>query len=267
MNSWHSLIENPAQPRRMPLLPANVHLVTVVSKKQVTPLMLRVKFACPDVAPFIGGEMHVRLLLPQRGRYPVWPETGENGGLKWPKGESEILLRAYTIRAVDEARGELWVDFLQHTACGVATPGADFARDVQPGEQVALLGPGSGHLPRSRSIIFVGDETALPALARIAAEVPAGTRMSGVIEVFDEAEEQPLPTKGLLNVEWLHRRQYQAGEKGALIKAARKLIATADDTTFIWVACEKDDVRELRALLKKREHPPECMYVAWYWSR
>ncbi len=265
MNSWYPVLEKPA--RQAPILPANVHLVTVVSKELVTPLMLRVKFACANVAPFIGGEMHVRLLLPQRGRYPVWPEAGENGSLKWPKGEDEILLRAYTIRAVDEARGELWIDFLQHTACGVATPGADFARDVGVGEQVALLGPGSGHLPQSHSIIFVGDETALPAIARIAAEVPAGTRMSGVIEVFDETEEQPLPTRGLLNVQWLHRRKYQAGEKRGLINAARKLVAAADNTTFIWVACEKDDVRELRATLKKREHRPEDMYVAWYWSR
>ncbi|CDZ40063.1 Iron-chelator utilization protein [Neorhizobium galegae bv. officinalis] len=245
----------------------NIHEVTVVSAEDVTPHMRRVKFACADVGPFVGGDMHVRLLVPPKGRPPVWPGSRQDGRVAWPEGEDEILVRIYTIRAVDIERRELSIDFLQHPSSPVATPGADFARDVQPGEKVALLGPGGGSLPAAQSILLVGDESALPAIARIAAEVAPGTRMQAIIEVLDEAEEQPLPSAGSLDVRWLHRRSYPAGAKGILAEEAKKAVASIKDDTFVWVACEKEDVRSIRAFLKSRRHDKKMMYVAWYWEQ
>ena len=243
--------------------PATLHEITVVSASDVTPRMRRVVFACPDITPFIGGDMHVRLLVPPKGRAPVWPGLQEDGRIAWPRGEDALVVRAYTIRAIDEERGEIAVDFLQHPAAGIATPGADFARDARPGDKAALLGPGGGGLPQAGSILLAGDETALPAIARIAAEVPAGTRMQAIIEVEDEAEEQPLPTAGSLDVRWLHR----AGSGNMLAQAALQAVAEMDDETFVWLACEREDVRRIRAALKSRGHDRKRIYAAWYWER
>lgn len=245
----------------------NIREVTVVSAEDVTPHMRRVKFACADIAPFIGGDMHVRLLVPPRGREPVWPGTREDGRVAWPEGEDELLVRVYTIRAVDAERGELWIDFLQHPAAGITTPGADFARDARPGDKVALLGPGGGSLPKAPSILFAGDESALPAIARIAAEVPPGTRMKAIIEVSNEAEQQPLPSAGSIDIRWLHRNDYPVNARGVLADEAKKAIEAMDDGTFVWVACEKDDVRAIRAVLKSRGQDRKNMYAAWYWMR
>lgn len=245
----------------------NIHEVTVVSAEDVTPHMRRVKFACADISPFVGGDMHVRLLVPPKGRPPVWPGFREDGRVAWPVGEDELLVRIYTIRAVDIERRQLWIDFLQHPNPHARTPGADFARDVQPGEKVALLGPGGGSLPAAQSVLLVGDESALPAIARIAAEVAPGTRMQAIIEVLDETEEQPLPSAGTLDVRWLHRRNYPAEAKGVLAEEARNAIAASDGDTYVWVACEKEDVRSVRAFLKSRRHDKKRMYVAWYWER
>ncbi len=256
--TWSS----PAPPALLP----NLHAVTVISAEDVTPHMRRVKFTCADVAPFIGGDMHVRLLVPPADRPPVWPRLREDGRVAWP-GEDELLVRVYTIRAVDAERQELWIDFLQHAASGVATPGADFARDAQPGREVALLGPGGGGVPAARSILLAGDETALPAIARIAEEVPAGTRLQAIIEVFDTAEEQPLSSQGVLAVHWLHRRHYAPGAKGILAEEMRKAIASVDDETFVWFASEKEDARFIRNVLKDRRHDRKNMYVAWYWEK
>ncbi|TCV69993.1 NADPH-dependent ferric siderophore reductase [Neorhizobium sp. R1-B] len=255
-----------SEPASLSILP-NIHEVTVVSAEDVTPRMRRVKFACSDVAPFVGGDMHVRLLAPPKGRHPVWPGLREDGRVAWPEGEDELLVRVYTIRAVDIERRELWIDFLQHPAPGVETPGADFARDVQPGEKIALLGPGGGGLPEAKSILMAGDESALPAIARIAAEVPPDTRIQAIIEVLDEAEEQPLPSAGMIEVRWLHRKSYPPGAKGVLAEETKKAITSIDDQTFVWVACEKEDVRSIRAFLKSRRHDRKNMYVAWYWER
>lgn len=255
-----------SDPTTLAQLP-NIHEITVVSVEDVTPHMRRVKFACADVAPFVNADMHIRLLVPPRGRIPVWPGLQEDGRAAWPTGEDELLVRIYTIRAVDVERGELWIDVLQHPAPGVSTPGADFARDAQPGDRAALLGPGGGDLPQAQRILFVGDESALPAIARIAAEVPAGTRMDAIIEVEDAAEEQHLETAGTLEARWLHRKTYPQGAKNTIAETALAAIAGIDEDTFVWVACEKEDVRQIRAALKTRQHDRKRMYVAWYWER
>lgn len=246
---------------------SNLHHVTVVSAEDVTPLMRRVIFACADVSPFIGGDMHVRLLVPPAGRTPVWPGIRADGRIGWPEGDDALLIRAYTIRAVDVERGELWIDFFQHPEPGLFTPGADFARDAQPGMKLALMGPGSGHLPAARTIFLAGDESALPAIARIAAEVPEGTRLQALIEVTDEAEEQPLPSPGTLQVTWRHRNAHGVQGMNTFGDEIRKAIETLEEGTFVWVACEKEDVRSVRSFLKRRGHPRKDMYVAWYWQR
>lgn len=255
-----------SEPTSLSALP-NLHEVTVVSAHDVTPHMRRVIFSCTNVTPFVHGDMHVRLLVPPKGKPPAWPGFREDGRIAWPEGENTLLVRVYTIRAVDSDRGELWIDFLQHPAPGVSTPGADFARDARPGDVAALLGPGAGGLPEARSILLIGDESALPAIARIAAEAPPGTNLRAIIEVEDKAEEQPLQTDGVLNVQWLHRASYPNGAADVLVSEAKAAIEGADGETFVWVACEKTDVRTIKTFLKARKHDRRMMYVAWYWER
>ncbi len=253
----------PAAPAAVP----NLHEVKVVAVADVTPHMRRVTFSCTNVTPFIGGDMHVRVLIPPKGRPPVWPGYRADGRLAWPKGNDELAVRVYTIRAVDAERRELTIDFFQHTVPGEKTPGGDFARDAQPGDVAALIGPGSGDLPKAHSILMIGDESALPAIARIAAEVPAGTTIKAIIEVLDAAEEQPLPSAGNVDVRWLYRRNYAAGATGVIAEEARKAIDAVDAETFVWAACEKQDARAIRSVLKSREHDKNLKYVAWYWER
>tara|TARA_R110002020_G_scaffold16823_2_gene59315 strand:+ start:8063 stop:9124 length:1062 start_codon:yes stop_codon:yes gene_type:complete len=245
----------------------NLREATVVSTEQVTPRMQRVTFACADVGAFLGGDIHVRLLVPPKGRAPVWPGTREDGRVDWPTGEDELLVRVYTIRTVDAARGELSIDFFQHPAPGVATPGADFALEAKPGDLVALIGPGGGDVPQAASILLIGDEAALPAIARIAAEAAPGTYLTAIIEVETEAEQQPLPSQGTLDVHWLHRETYAADGRDALVKAGIEAIRTITEDTFVWVACEKADTRRLRKQLKSQGHDRKRTYAAYYWER
>jgi NADPH-dependent ferric siderophore reductase len=247
--------------------PANLHEVTVVSAHDVTPRMRRLILACDDVRPFVGGDMHVRVLVPPSNRTPVWPGIQENGRIAWPTGDDTLLARVYTIRAVDEEHSQLWIDVLQHPMPGVETPGADFARDAQPGQKLALMGPGGGDLPIANTLFLAGDETALPAIARIAAEVPAGTRMKAIIEVESAAEEQLLSTHGSIEIQWLHRSTYRSGAGGGLAAAICDALEDVEAQTFIWVACEKADVRTIRKFLAPKQRDRKQQYLAWYWER
>lgn len=247
--------------------PTNLHEATVVSAFNVTPRMRRLVIACHDVQPFIGGDMHVRLLVPPVDREPVWPGIHDNGRIAWPTGEDTLLARVYTIRKVDAERSQLWIDVLQHPEPGVKTPGADFARDARPGQRLALLGPGGGDLPSAQTLFLAGDETALPAIARIAAEIPTGTHLKAIIEVHDEAEEQELSSRGSIEVEWLHRSSYAVDAKGVLAKTICDALGDVDAQTFVWVACEKADVRTVRKFLAPKQRDRKLQYLAWYWER
>lgn len=247
--------------------PTNLHEVSIVSAFDVTPRMRRLVLACEDVTPFIGGDMHVRILVPPAGRAPVWPGIQDDGRIAWPTGEDTLLVRVYTIRAVDEENSQLWIDVLQHPVPGVDTPGADFARDAKPGQRLALMGPGGGDLPTADTLFLAGDETALPAIARIAAEISAGTRIKAIIEVEDAAEEQLLPSQGSIEVEWLHRATYPAGAKSVLATAICDALQEVEAQTFIWVACEKAEIRTVRKFLAPKNRDRKQQYLAWYWER
>ncbi len=165
--------------------------IRVVSAFNVTPHMRRLTVACDDVAHFRDGGLHVRLLIPQKDRAPVWPSTRSDGRIEWPKGEDELTVRIYTIRSIDLVRREMDIDFVLHKPSGHPMPGADFALNARPGDIAGLLGPGGGSVPDAAEMILAGDETALPAISRIAAETPAGRRLVALVEVENAAEEQP----------------------------------------------------------------------------
>lgn len=249
------------------ITPANLQEVTVVSTAVITPKMRRVTFACTDVKPFLDHHMHVRLLVPPRGRKPRWPALKEDGRIGWPTGEDALVVRIYTIRSVDAEKGHVSIDFLQHPAEGIATPGADFARDAKPGDRVALMGPGGGGLPDAERIFLAGDESALPAIARMAEEAPAGVTLQAIIEVEDAAEEQVFQTAANLSVRWLHRSAYAAEDAGVLRREACAAVEGLDDDSFVWFACEKDDVRAFKAHLAARGRNRRKQYCAWYWER
>ncbi|MEE2950947.1 MAG: DUF2218 domain-containing protein [Pseudomonadota bacterium] len=245
----------------------HLHEVTVLRAEDITPRMRRVTFACRDVALFLKGDLHVRLLVPPQGRDPVWPGYRADGRIAWPDGEDALLVRIYTIRSVDAEKGELAVDFFEHQETDVETLGADFARNARIGDKAAILGPGGGGIPKASSILLFGDESALPAIARIAAEVPAETRLRALIEVEDAREEQPITSAGTLDLRWLHRKSYAPRSDSVLAEAARLAIEVMEKDDFIWFACEKKDVRSVRDALKRRGHDKKRQYVAWYWER
>jgi NADPH-dependent ferric siderophore reductase len=91
--------------------------------------------------------------------------------------------------------------------------------------------------------------------------------MQAIIEVWDEAEEQAFATEGALEIRWLHRKAYPARATGMLADAAKLAIETIEVDTFVWIACEKEDVQIIHAFLKDRRHDRKRLCAAWYWER
>lgn len=238
----------------------------VIGARNLTPRMRRVRLSGPDLARFATGGLHVRLLIPpKRGVVPSWPVTGEDGRPVWPTGEDRPIIRIYTIRNIDVAKGELDIDVVLHE--GDETPGSTWAKYASPGDVVGLMGPGGGDVPVADWYLFAGDETALPAIARILAALPAGAKATAVIEVADKSEEQPLFSAAELDVRWLHRNGTPAGATTSIEDAVREIGVPKEGVRrFVWAGCEQKSCRCIKKLLRKEWSIPisEHLVVA-YW--
>ena len=221
------------------------------------------------------GEHFVRVVFGGDGFdvFPARPETDSYVKIELPVGD-ETVVRTYTVRRVDPAAREIWIDFVVHGDEGVAGP---WARSVQPGEQVVVRGPGAGYRPdRAADFhLLAGDETAIPAIAAALEDLPADARGAVFLEVIGPADELELVAPAGVDVTWLHRG-VAAGDAGAdlidanapLVAAVRTMPWPAGDVQ-VFVHGEAEAVmKHIRPYLRKeRAVPPARASISGYWRR
>lgn len=241
--------------------------LTVLGVEDLTPHMRRVRFRGEDLAHFAQGGYHVYLVFPPVDRTPVWPVMGETGLPVWPQGEDALTRRVYTIRRVDPARGELEIDIVTHG--GEATPGSDFARHARAGDVVGITGPGGGEAPEARNLVLLGDDTALPAIARILEDLPGDARATVIAEVDGPADEIALRSPAALELRFLHRRGAEPGTAGLLPAALEALDWEAvGPDPFVWAASEFSDFKRIRRHLRTERGMARDRHMAVsYWRR
>lgn len=237
----------------------------VIDAETIAPNMRRVHLSGHRLERFVSGGLHVRLLFPPEGREPVWPTAGPAALPNWPEGEDTLRTRVYTVRSVDPARGRMAVDVVLHWPPGV---GCRWARTVQPGDRVGLLGPGGGDIPTVGWVLALGDESALPAIARSLEEMGPEARGEVFIEVDGPADELPLTKPDGVALHWLHRAGRPAGTTSLLVDAARSVIWPGGPDVFVWAGAEFAAFKDIRQFcrkergLKKNQH-----LVVAYWRR
>lgn len=128
--------------------------------------------------------------------------------------------RTYTIRRIDKAAGEVWIEFVTHGDEGVAGPWAEAAK---PGDPVVLRGIGGGYAPDPAADwhLLGGDESAIPAIASALEAMPADARGVAFIEVAGEADTLDLAAPDGIEVTWLFRDGAEAGTSTVLVDAVR----------------------------------------------
>src|SRR5690606_28975113 len=120
---------------------------------------------------------------------------------------------------------------------------------ASPGQKLMIGGPrGSFILPMDFDWhLLIGDETALPAIARRLAELSAGTRVVVLAEVESKADEISFDTRTTATVHWVHRDAIPA-TTSPLLDALASLSFPEGDYHG-WVACESSTARQLRQTL------------------
>ncbi len=245
-------------------LPLRFRRLQVLAVEQPAPRLVRVTLGGEQLAGFDspGFDDHVKLFFPDphTGHLRL-PESGPEGPV-WPD-DVRPLMRDYTPHSHDPQAGTLKLDFVVHDA----GPATDWAVHARPGDMLGVGGPrGSVRLSTAFDWhLLVGDETALPAIARRLAELPAHTRAIVVAEVAAADGQVPLTSNAGLVVHWCHRDGEAAGVSTKLADTVAAL-TLPDGDGFAWVACESRQARALRLhLVQQRGLNPRWVKAAGYW--
>ncbi|SEL95614.1 NADPH-dependent ferric siderophore reductase, contains FAD-binding and SIP domains [Roseivivax marinus] len=244
--------------RRTGGLPPNVRIARILSKERIGTRFLRLRLAAEDLGDFALSGLHIRLLIPSAERPPVWPHLNDKGRTVWPSAKDGMAMPAYTIRDIDAGAGWLDVDIFVHGR----GPTCRWADEVRPGAEVGISGPGGGWMPPGRRWLMAGDETALPAIARILEAAPADAEGDVLIEVDTNDDRLDLSVPPGIRLRWLHR-----ADGDDIVDTMMKTALPQGPERHIWFAAEKTRAAKVRTWLRSAEDVgPKESYVAGYWT-
>ncbi|KQT58093.1 hypothetical protein ASG52_23065 [Methylobacterium sp. Leaf456] len=239
---------------------ANFRELRLVATEALTPRLRRLTFTGRDLGRFASAaDLHVRLYLPPPGvTRPEWPRPGPDGRTLWPEAPLCPEVRYYTIRRASPDTVE--IDFVLHDDPG---PGARFALQARPGAICGIAGPMGRAAPPAAWTLLAGDETALPAIARLLEAMAPDARGVVLIEADGAEAGYPLAAPEGVSVRWLDR-----APESPLHAAIRALDFPAGDDLFVWAGCEAKAARTLRKHLRsERGLTREQHLVVGYWER
>ncbi|MTD15382.1 siderophore-interacting protein [Nakamurella sp. YIM 132087] len=215
----------------------------VLRREQLSPTMVRVVLGGEGLADFPGSAF-----------------TDSYVKLTFGAETDERVVRTYTVRSWDAGTGELAIDFVVHGDTGVAGP---WAAAATPGDSLLVAGPGGAYSPDPQLgfHLFLGDESALPAIAASIESLPADARGLALIEVAHHGSELPVQAPAGIEIRWL----YTEGRVGeVLVAAARELELPADLDAF--VHGEAGFVKLLRTHLRAdRKLAKDRLSISGYW--
>jgi NADPH-dependent ferric siderophore reductase len=228
----------------------------------VSPHFLRIRFAGEALRDFVSASFddHAKLMLPARPGQPlVLPQPGPDG-LALPPGAEKPVMRDYTPREFDRAAGTLDIEFVLH-GDGVASRWAEAAR---VGDEVGLGGPrGSFVVPTGFDWhLLVGDESAVPAIARRLEELPETAQAITVIETGDAADRRPFTSRARVQTHWI-----ETGATDALARAVAALKLPVGEG-FAWAGGEAASIAAVRqALVDGHGLDKSRVRASAYWKR
>lgn len=277
------------------------YLATVIDSQRISPNFQRVRLSGLDnMGPAVPiRDLRIKLILPGPHGLIDLPEDWF-GTWRAADPATRGVMRTYSVRALSD--GLLTIDFALHHG-----PASHWATHTRPGDQIHVIAPtlnddsGSGiefNPGNAHTAHLYGDDTALPAIAQILTEWPAGLRGTVHLDLPDPADRQELLRPAGVDIHWLDR----TGPAGtALIDALATQLGqtpTAADTTedsgpgtfwetpnysslgeeldssttaegeYWWIAGEAGIVKQMRRMLVRDAGIPRAQVsFMGYWKR
>jgi NADPH-dependent ferric siderophore reductase len=223
--------------------------LTVRRVERIAPHMMRVVLSGEDLQGFtsLGFDDHVKLFF-------------SSGAADAP------AMRDFTPRAFDATARELTIDFFLHDA----GPAATWAAQASEGQSLEIGGPKGSAVISLDGIdahVLIGDETALPAIARRLEELPANVQVRVLFEHEAGVAWPTLATRAGVEATSVARNSEADAPGHALIHALRAMqVPTAN--AFVWIALESQAARAVRRyFVDERGVDKRWIKAAGYWRR
>jgi len=218
--------------------------LTVDAIERLTPRMLRLGFASPELHDFVSASAddHIKLFV--------------------PSSDGPLVMRDFTPRSFDTASGRLVIDFALHEA----GPAIQWAKAARIGDTLEIGGPrGSKVVPDDFDwYLLIGDETALPAIGRRVEELRAGVTAITAILVTGSDEAQSFQTAAAWTGFWAIRNE--TDEEAVVLRRVLDDIELPAGEGFVWIAAEAATARAVRSyIVDERGHPRERVMAGGYW--
>lgn len=250
----------PARPQRV---------LTVASTERLGPHLVRIVLAGDSLADFGAAEYtdaYVKFLFvdPELGLEPPFDLAALRESLP---GDQQPVTRTYTVRAVDREARLLTVDFVTHGDVGHAGP---WAQQAKVGDVAVIMGPGGGYAPDPQVDwhLFAGDLSAVPAIAAALEALPASARGVALVEAELQEDVLDLTAPEGVEVRWLLNPDTSDVEFLARgIDALTWPADVSEGAVQVFAHGERESIKAVRAVLKRREVPRGAISISGYWAR
>jgi NADPH-dependent ferric siderophore reductase len=222
----------------------------------------RLDFEVVDSAGLTPHMRRLRLTAPQLDGFSYLP--GQDVMLLVAADGNRPVRRRYTIRALAAAPALLTIDVVLHGD----GPGERWIRAAGPGDRIEGIAP-RGKITVSVAAdwhLFIGDESALPAIFAMTESLPGDSVATLIIEVPEPADEQDLSVPARTRLSWLHRNGRPAGQAELLAaEAAEAELPPGRGHAYLFG--EASVVSRLRDVLAARGLEPAQVSPKAYWGR
>lgn len=259
------------------IYPITIRELQVAGIEDITPGMRRITLTGEqlrshnafgvEAPPLVsnGFDDDIRIIFPDpaTGERPC-PITREDATVLW-QDDVKNLFRTYTVRSFDANRGHLIIDFARH-GHGLAE---EWSAHARLGDPVYIAGPkSSAALPTHTPwLLLLGDETAIPAIARCVESLPAGYRAVAIIEVATRADIQGLDFAAQVEIIWQVR-----DEGGDFVAKVVEWYAEHPEWAvdragmpYVWAAGEAGRLKPIRRWIRDLGVPRENVEITGYW--
>jgi NADPH-dependent ferric siderophore reductase len=232
-NGLRKLVGKPARPSGYRVF--DVQLKAII---RLSPSLSRFIFSGDDVAQMhtLAADQRIKIFFPgANGQPPQLPKQGSwQEARRGLDAQSSPPMRTYTIRALRREALEVDVDFVLH---GVNGPASAWATRACIGDRLQMVAPNLAFAgdpggyewrpPKDlRTLLLVGDETALPAIAGILEQMVLdypNVQTQAFIEVPGEQDCLDLTCSAATELHWLPRDVLNGEHGDAMIHAVREL--------------------------------------------
>jgi NADPH-dependent ferric siderophore reductase len=220
----------------------------VIDSEMIGPRLLQVGLQAPRLAEFTYAPGQDLTVL-----------VSHSGG--------RAVRRRYTVRRLDRAGCRLDLDIYLHGP-GL---GSTWAQSLRPQDVVEAIGP-RGKItivPDAEWHLFVGDETAVPAIEAMAEALPVGATGRALLEVLDAGEwrQHAVSDREQGSWCWLSYDLRSSGRDRAINEAlAMALAQTPLGRGHIYLAGEAGRLRQWQSEILRRGVAADAISAKAYWG-